>query len=76
MKQWIKVKTHYVEAQGPPLSAKVTFVRIGPYVRVITSAAELAFRAEIFGKEFWHVFHAKIYRAKISGRTFWHGIMA
>ena len=27
---WIKVEPHYVEAHGPPLSAKVSFVRIDP----------------------------------------------
>ena len=27
---WIKVEPHCVEAQGPPLSAKVSFVRIDP----------------------------------------------
>ena len=30
MKPWIKVKPHYDEAQWPPLSAKVSFVRIDP----------------------------------------------
>ena len=30
MKLWIKVKPHYVEAQLPPLSAKVSFIRIDP----------------------------------------------
>ena len=27
---WIKVEPHYVEAQGPPLSTGVSFVRIDP----------------------------------------------
>ena len=30
MKPWIKVKPRYDEAQWPPLSAKVSFVRIDP----------------------------------------------
>ena len=34
--------------------------------------AEIAFRAENFGKVFWQVFHAKIFRAEISCRKFWH----
>ena len=27
---WIKMKPRYVEPQGPPLSAKVSFVRVDP----------------------------------------------
>ena len=28
--QWIKVEPRYYQAQGPPLSAKVSFVKIDP----------------------------------------------
>ena len=30
MKQWINVKPHYVQAQEPRLSPKVSFTRIDP----------------------------------------------
>ena len=30
MKHWFKVKPHYIQAQGPPLFAKVSFARIDP----------------------------------------------
>ena len=36
MKQWVKVKPHFVQAQGPPLSAKLSFVRIDPVDRTLS----------------------------------------
>ena len=42
MKHWFKVKPHYVQAQGPPLSAKVSFVSIDPAdVKVQPKGVEL-----------------------------------